>query len=444
MAIPTDLILTADVVLTVDPAGTVICDGAVAIRDGLVHDVGSADDLLRRYEPSEVIASPGCTILPGWINTHTHLAMNVFRGLADDLTLEEFLERLIAAELRVISEGMVLAGARAGIAECISGGTTTALDMYWYPQTTRAVAREAGFRLVNGPSFMGDVDPDGRDFDGMLARAEAILEENQRESPDEDVWVMPHSAYTLRADQLRRVSKLAQKFRARIHSHASESAGELELVQSQHQKRPLRALSDADLVGPRTVLAHMVQLEDEEIKAVAASGATVAHCPVSNLKLGCGTAPIPKLLRAEAKVGLGTDGAASAGALDMYWAVRMAALLHKGASNDPTMISAERAVRLGTVDGARGLGLRNVGTLEVGMSADLQVVRTATLHSGPSPDAWSAIVYGASAADVQHTVVKGKVVMRDRNLLTIDEDSVKTQLTEFAADAAAACSVRQS
>jgi len=430
---PVDLILTADAVLTVDTAGTIVQAGAVAIRAGVIVGVGPAADLLARFVAAEVLESPGCVIAPGWVNTHTHLAMNLFRGAADDVTLEVFLERMVGAELATLSPPTVAVGARAGIAECLAGGTTTALDMYWYPRASRAVAAETGFRLLNGPTFLGDEDPDGRDFAGMLEEARSILADNRAESPDDDLWVMPHSAYTLSRDQLASIRELAGQVGARVHTHASESLGELALTVQVNGDRPVAVLDAAGLLNATTVLAHAVHLTDEEIARIAASGAAVAHCPVSNLKLGCGIARLPELLQHDAVVGLGTDGAASAGALDMYAAVRMAALLHKGTTNDPTMISAERAVRLGTVGGARALGLADVGTLEAGMQADIQVVRVDTLNSGPNRDPWSALAYTATATDVRHTVARGKIVLRDRVLQTIDEKTALRELSEAAA-----------
>lgn len=433
-----DLLLSGDVVLTVDAEGTVVPNGCVAVRDSRIVDVGLRDDLVSRYSPSEVVDAPGCVVMPGWVNTHAHLAMNVYRGTADDVTLEEFLERLMGAETRALNEDMVTVGVRAAIAECLAGGTTTALDMYWYPQAARAVARQAGFRLLNGPTFVGQADPDGNDFDATLERAEAILEQNRAESPDEDLWVMPHSTYTLDRDQLRRIAELAVRFGARINTHACESEGELELVQKLHASRPVEVLAAEGLLGPTTVLAHAVHLSDDDIRRISEVGAMVAHCPVSNLKLGCGIARVPELLAADVRVGLGTDGAASTGPLDLVATARMAALLHKGTTRDPTTVSAECAVRLGTVEGARGLGLSDVGTVEIGMRADLQVVETATLNTEPTADPWAAVVYGASAADVRHTIIDGRFVMRDRVLQTIDEVAALRDLRTIAAEAAAA------
>jgi 5-methylthioadenosine/S-adenosylhomocysteine deaminase len=438
MTIPVDLLVTADTVLTVDPAGTVISDGAIAIRAGEIVAVGSRQDHLRDYAAADVIDAPGCVAMPGWVNTHAHLAMNVYRGTADDVTLAQFLDRLMAAELRTLTEEMVEVGVRAAVAECVQGGTTTALDMYWYPRTARAVGREAGFRLLNGPTFLGDTDPDGRDFEAILAEAEAILVDNSAQSEADDLWVMPHSTYTLDREQLGRIQALAARYSARIHTHAAENAGELALVLDRHGSRPIAVLSEAGLLGPTTVLAHAVELTDMEIEQIATAGAMVAHCAVSNLKLGCGVARVPQLLEAGARVGLGTDGAASGGALDMFAAARMAALLHKGTTRDPTTVSAERAVRLGTVEGARGLGLDRVGSLEPGNRADIQVVLTDTLNTAPMTDPWAAVVYGATAADVCHTVVDGRVLMRDGVLQTIDRESVLTDLRSMAAGASEA------
>lgn len=437
MATPVDLLVSADVVLTVDAAGTVVTNGSVAIVDGHIVAVGQRDEHEALYTAADVIDAPGCLVMPGWVNTHTHLAMNVFRGAADDVTLEQFLDRLINAEMRALSEQMVTVGVRAAIAECLAGGTTTALDMYWYPQAARAIAREVGFRLLNGPTFLGQVDPDGNDFEGMLRRAESILMENKARDPDDSLWVMPHSTYTLDWEQLLRIQALAARYGARVNTHASESEGELALVEALHGDRPIAVLAAAGLLGSTTVLAHAVQLSGAEIRRIASVGATVAHCPVSNLKLGCGIAPVPELLKANVRVGLGTDGAASGGALDSFATARMAALLHKGTTRDPTSISAQFAVRLGTVEGARGLGLDRVGTLEEGMRADLQVVRTHTLHALPTKDPWAAVVYGASASDVLHTIVDGRVLMRDRVLQTIDEVAALQHLLASAAQAAA-------
>ena len=427
---PADLLVTGGTVLTVDGPGTVVADGAVAVRDGEIVAVGPAAEVAREFEPAETLDATGCLVMPGLVNTHAHLAMNLFRGEADDVSLEQFLERLLAAELAQLDAASVAVGVEAALAESLRGGITTALDMYWYPEAASEVADRVGFRLLNGPSFMDVIDPDGRDFDARMAWAEELLTARRAADPTAPAWVMPHSAYLLSREQLDRIMALAERFDARVHVHAAESPGEDDAVRARHDDLPLPVLAAAGVLGPGTVVAHAVQLTDADIALLAGTGTAVAHCPVSNLNLGCGIAPLPELLRAGVRVGLGTDGAASAGALDMFAAIRLAALLHKGVTRDPRTVGAERAVRLATAGGAAALGLGDrIGSLTVGRRADLVVCDTDRPHVAPNTDPWSTVAYGLTAADVRHTVVDGRVLLRDRVLTTIDERAVLDEIT---------------
>jgi 5-methylthioadenosine/S-adenosylhomocysteine deaminase len=302
--------------------------------------------------------------------------------------------------------------------------------MYWFPEAASEVAARVGFRLLNGPSFMDVIDPEGRDFDARMAWAEKLLTARRDADPDAPAWVMPHSAYLLSRDQLERIMDLAARFGARVHVHAAESPGEDDAARARHDDRPLPALGAAGVLGPGTVVAHAVQVDDADIALLAATGTAVAHCPVSNLNLGCGIAPLPALLRAGVPVGIGTDGAVSAGALDMFAGIRMAALLHKGVTRDPRSVGAERAVRMATAGGAAVVGLGDrIGSLTAGRRADLIVCDLDRPHVAPNADPWSAVAYGLTAADVLHTVVEGRVLMRDRALTTIDERSVLDRIT---------------
>jgi 5-methylthioadenosine/S-adenosylhomocysteine deaminase len=337
---------------------------------------------------------------------------------------------LLAAELASLDAAAVAVGVEAALAESLRGGVTTALDMYWFPEAASEVAARVGFRLLNGPSFMDVTDPEGRDFDARMAWAEKLLTTRRDADPDAPAWVMPHSAYLLSRDQLEQIMDLAARFGARVHVHAAESPGEDDAVRTRHDDRPLPALGAAGVLGPGTVVAHAVQLDDADIALLAATGTAVAHCPVSNLNLGCGIAPLPALLRAGVPVGIGTDGAVSAGALDMFAGIRMVALLHKGVTRDPRTVGAERAVRMATAGGAAVVGLGDrIGSLTVGRRADLIVCDLDRPHVAPNADPWSAVAYGLTAADVLHTVVEGRVLMRDRALTTIDERSVLDRIT---------------
>lgn len=427
-----DLVVSGGTVLTVDDHGTVVTDGSVAIRDGAIVAVGSDSQVADHFRAVETLDARGCLVMPGLVNTHTHLAMNLFRGEADDVSLEEFLERLLAAELTQLGPEAVRVGVEAAMAECLKGGVTTALDMYWYPEVASEVAEHVGFRLLNGPSFMDITDPDGRDFAQRLTWAEELLTRRRAADPGAPAWVMPHSAYMLSREQLSQVMELCARFDARVHVHAAESQGEDDAVRTRHGNRPLQVLADAGVLRTGTVVAHAVQLDDADVALLAATGTAVAHCPVSNLNLGCGIAPLPALLRAGVPVGIGTDGAASAGALDMFAGIRLAALLHKGVTRDPRTVGAERAVRLATAGGAAVLGLGQViGSLTVGRRADLIVCDLEGLHVAPNSDPWSAVAYGLTAADVRHTVVDGRILLRHRVLTTMDERDVLSRITDL-------------
>ncbi|RFU83929.1 amidohydrolase [Streptomyces triticagri] len=417
-----DLLVHGGTVLTVDEDSTVIPDGAVAVRDGVVVAVGPGEALRARYSPADELDARGGLVMPGLINTHTHLAMTLLRGSADDVTLQEFLGRVIPAEARLLNPGNVTAAVRLAVAESVRAGVTSALDMYWFHEAAEEAARAAGWRLLTGPTFMDVPDPpDSRAYKTRLDWARRDLA--ARTGGSRPV-LFAHSAYTLSPEQLVEIFALGREFGALIHIHASENAAEVATVEVQHGKRPVELLDSLGLLGPDVLLAHAVDLTGAEIAALARTGTSVAHCPVSNLKLGCGIAPVPRLLSAGVTVGLGTDGAVSSNTLDLLGAVRQAALVHK-ADGDPTAVGAEQAVRMATVEGARALGLgAELGSLEAGKRADLIVLDLDRPHLTPRHDPWSMLAYAAQASDVRDTVVDGRVLMRDRALTTLDEGAV--------------------
>ncbi|KUF13992.1 amidohydrolase [Streptomyces silvensis] len=427
-----DLLVHGGDVLTVDAAGTVVPDGAVAVRAGEIVEVGPAARLRAAYTPAEEIDARGCLVLPGLINTHTHLAMTLLRGSADDVTLQGFLERVIPREAALLSPETVATGTRAAVAESVRAGVTAALDMYWFHEAAEEVARAAGWRLLTGPTFM-DVPgpPDGRPYADRLGWAKAHLAAHSP-APGTRPVVFAHSAYTLAPAQLTAIADLARAHGALLHLHAAENATEVATVTELHGMRPVELLDSLGVLGPDTLLAHAVDLSDAEIAALARTGTAVAHCPVSNLKLGCGIARVPDLTAAGVTVGLGTDGAVSSNTLDLLGALRLAALVHK-AGGDPTAVGAEQAVRMATVESARALGLADqLGSLEPGKRADLIVLDTGRPHLAPRHDPWSTLAYAATAADVRDTVVDGRLLMRDRTLLTLDERQVVDDLRTAA------------
>ncbi|MGR6969403.1 amidohydrolase [Streptomyces cynarae] len=431
MSEPVDLLVHGGDVLTVDDAGTVVREGAVAVHDGEIVAVGPAGELRARYAAEEEIDAGGCLVLPGLVNAHTHLAMTLLRGSADDVTLQGFLERVLRREAELLSPEHVAAGVRAAVAESVRAGVTSALDMYWFHEAAERVALEAGWRLLAGPTFMDVADsPDGRAYGERMEWARRDLAARTGERPGFRPVVFAHSAYTLSADQLTGIAALAREFGALLHLHAAENATEVATVEARHGRRPVELLDSLGVLGPDVLLAHAVDLTGPEIAALARTGTAVAHCPVSNLKLGCGIAPVPRLLDAGVTVGLGTDGAVSSNTLDVFDAMRQAALVHK-ASGDPTAVGAEQAVRMATIDGARALGLGDrLGSLEAGKRADLIVLDLGRPHLRPRHDVWSTLAYAAHSADVRDTVVDGRILMRDRVLTTLDE---AVALAELAA-----------
>ena len=424
-----DLLVHGGAVLTVDEAGTVVHSGAVAVHEGEIVAVGQAEELCTRFTADESIDASGCLVLPGLVNTHTHLAMTLLRGRADDVTLQGFLERVLPAEAALLAPKNVAAAVRLAIAESVRAGVTSALDMYWFHEAAERVAREAGWRLHSGPTFMDVPEPpDGRAYEQRLGWARRDLEARGGAHAGRRPVVFAHSAYTLSPEQLTEIAALAREFGALLHLHAAENATEVATVEVRYGKRPVELLDSLGVLGPDVLLAHAVDLTGPEIAALARTGTAVAHCPVSNLKLGCGIAPVPRLLSAGVTVGLGTDGAVSSNSLDVLGAVRQAALVHK-ADGDPTAVGAERAVRMATIEGARALGLaEHLGSLETGKRADLIVLDLNAPHLRPLHDPWSTLAYAAHSADVRDTVVDGRVLMRDRELRTLDERAVIADL----------------
>lgn len=425
---PADLLVHGGDVLTVDAAGTVVPAGAVAVRDGEILAVGPAAELRARYTAAEDLDATGCLVLPGLVNAHTHLAMTLLRGRADDVTLQGFLERVIRWESELLSAENVAAAIRVAIAESVRAGVTSALDMYWFHEAAERVAHEAGWRLHTGPTFMDvPTPPDGMAYGDRLEWARRDLAGRARRPGTRPV-LFAHSAYTLSPTQLTEIAALAREFGALLHIHAAENTAEVATVEERYGKRPVELLDSLGLLGPDLLLAHAVDLTGPEIAALARTGTSVAHCPVSNLKLGCGIAPVPQLLDAGVTVGLGTDGAVSSNTLDVLRALGTAALVHK-AAGDPTAVGAEQAVRMATIEGARALGLdAHLGSLEAGKRADLIVLDLGGPHLAPRHDPWSTLAYSARASDVRDTVVDGRILMRDRTLQTLDEAAALADL----------------
>lgn len=404
-AIANATVVTLDDDATVLPGATVVLDGPTIVE---IAPAGTDSSIAA----TTVIDAEGGLLHPGLVNAHTHLAMTLFRGYADDRSLQDFLDRLLPAESRVLSADHVRTGSRLAHAELLRAGCTSALDMYWWPEVSLDESTRSGLRLHTGPIFIGFDGPDATPFDVRLERARDVR------STD---WVFAHGTYTMDPGQLRAVGELAAELGARFHIHASENRAEVDDVRTRFGRTPIELLDDAGMLRSGTVLAHAVVLDDDEIARLAETGTAVAHCPSSNMKLASGVCRVPELHAAGVVVGLGTDGPSSSNDLDMYAAMRAAALVHKGVRLDPTVLPAIDVLRMATIDGARALGIDHlVGSIEVGKRADLVLLDPASPSLNPVFDAHSTIVYSASRADVTDVWIDGRRVVEDRRCTTID------------------------
>ncbi|CAB4907136.1 unannotated protein [freshwater metagenome] len=431
-------ILSADWILTVDQHDTVLTESAVAVQAGLIISVGPLNELLKAHPQASHKHLPNSVLMPGMVNAHTHLAMTMFRGLADDRNLQQFLDLVLPAEAAVLRAESVSVATAAAAVESIHAGVTTALDMYFFPNEVVAACDSVGMRVMTGTTFMGSVGPEGMGGAAQLEWTEAWLGAN----PARPGWrpvVAAHSTYLVSPEELQLVAALAQRYDATFHIHAAESMGELDSVRAQHGQRPVELLDQLGLLGHRTVLAHAVHLEDHELERIAATQTAVAHCPASNLKLGSGFARVPEMLVANVTVGLGTDGPASSNDLDLFAAMRLAALIHKGVTGDATVLPAAQVVRAATLGGATALGLGDsIGSIEVGKQADLIGVDLSRVHTQPVYDPNSALVYAAGKDDVRHVWVAGAEVLVDGITTRVDEGEVTQALMRLRLEVLAA------
>ena len=408
-------------IVTVDKDSSVIENGSLVVgADGTIRAIAPGNIT---HNATEVIDARGAIVMPGLINSHTHLGMTLFRGLGDDMSLEDFLARLQPAEVKVLNYASVHAGTELAALESLLGGITTSLDMYFLPDAALEVANSSLMRIQTGPNFLESDGPEPLKFADRLSWAKKWLTA-PRDSAGSTGWVAPHSTYLLDEKQLCTLAELASEFEARIHVHAAETVGEMQLVAKRHGGRtPIQVLADTKLLR-RSVLAHGVHLSDDDIALIASNSATVVHCPASNFKLASGVARILDLQRAGVNIALGTDGPASGNDIDLWIAIRLAGYMQKTVAKDPSVLPAVDLVRMATINGAKALQLDHIiGSLEVGKRADLIVLDADSPSLTPSFEPHTTIATCVTRADVRHVLVDGQIVVRDRECLTIDRKS---------------------
>lgn len=425
MAANVDTLLHARWVIPVEPDNVVYEHWSVAINNGKIADLLPTDEAAIKYSGFEEINLDRHALLPGLINGHTHAAMSLFRGLADDLPLHDWLNHHIwPAEARWVNPEFVADGTRLAAAEMIRNGTTCFNDMYFFPDQTAAVAIEYGLRAVVGLILIDFPTAWAKDADDYLLKGSQI-HDKYRHQPLIHTAFAPHAPYTVSDGPLQRINVLAEELNVPIHMHVHETWDEIERSLEQHGKRPLQRLHDLGLVHERLIAVHMTQLESGEIELLARNGVHVLHCPESNLKLASGFCPVHELQMNGINVALGTDGAASNNDLDLFGEMRTAALLAKGVAGECCALPAHTALRMATLNNARALGIADrTGSLTIGKDADIIAVDLLQLETQPLYHPASQLVYTCNRNQVTDVWVAGRQVLKARELTTIDEDAV--------------------
>jgi 5-methylthioadenosine/S-adenosylhomocysteine deaminase len=428
------LVVVGGTVITQNAEHTVLTPGAVAIDGTDVVDVDRPEVIASKYRATDTITARDQIVLPGLINTHTHAPMVMYRGLADDLALMDWLQKYIfPAEAKTVSPEMVRIGTRLAALEMIESGTTTYADMYYFEEEIAKATREAGLRGVLGQTIIQFPVADAKTPAEGLARAERFITEFKDDALIVPA-VAPHAMYTNDKATLLACAELGRRFGVPMLIHLAETEDEVREARKQHAATPTGYLDAIGFWGPKTVAAHGVWVTDDDIAILRRHGVGISHNPESNMKLASGAAPIGKYLAAGVPLGLGTDGAASNNDLDMFEAMRQAALLAKHDGHDPTAMPARLALDLGTIGGARALAMdRVIGSLEAGKRADLIALSTNGARQTPMFDPVSHVVYVMRGDDVQTTIVNGKVLMKDRQVRTLDRASVIADANRLAA-----------
>ena len=426
LAAPADWIWTARYVVTMDAQRRVIENGAVAIRGDRIVAVGPRAEIDRQYQARQRLDRPDALIAPGFIDTHTHAPMSLFRGIADDKRLQDWLEKYIfPAEAKNVDADFVRWGTRLACLEMALDGTTTFTDMYYFEDALAEATKEAGLRGVLGQTIIGFPAPDYKTPAAALAGAEQFVK-RFRNDPLITPAVAPHAIYTTTPGILKSSRALADKYGVPLLIHLSETRKENADSEAQHHMSPTRYLESLGVLDGRFLGAHGIWLDDADLKILRAHGAGLAHCPTSNTKLASGIAPVVKILSLGIPMGLGTDGfAGSNDNADLQSEMGLAAKLQKVTLMNPEVLPARQALEMATIIGARALGMeKEIGSIEQSKRADLITMRLDVANAAPWYNVYSLMVYSLRAGDVNDVMVNGKPVVRDRRMLTLDADAI--------------------
>ncbi len=423
-----DLLISSAWIIPVVPRGVVLENHSVAIKDRKILAIGPTREFKQRYQASESVSLPHHVLMPGLVNAHGHSAMALFRGIADDIPLKQWLEeRIWPLESNYVSARFVHEGALLAMAEMIAGGTTCFADMYFFPDEVARAAADAHMRVQLASPVLDFPTAWAQDADEYISKA-TQLHDDYRSSELIYSAFGPHAPYTVSDEPLRKIAVLAEELDVPIHIHMHETAQEVADAIAADGRRPLQRMAELGLISPRLVCVHATQLTEAEMQALAEQGASVVHCPSSNLKLASGFCEVEKLRRHKVNVALGTDGAASNNDLDMFGEMQLAAMLGKAVAEDASAVPASYALEMATISSARAMGLDSlVGSLEAGKYADLAAVSMQPLHTTPVNNPLSHLVYATGAHQVSHVWCSGKALLAEGELKTLDEAFIREQ-----------------
>ncbi|MFZ0911148.1 MAG: amidohydrolase [Candidatus Acidiferrales bacterium] len=427
-----DLLVSGGTVVTMDSTKRVIEDAAVAVRGDTIVAVGARQEIESRYEAARTIDAHGKIVMPGLINSHAHAAMSLFRGIADDLSLDDWLRKYIfPAEARNVTEDFAAWGTKLSLLEMLRGGITTYADMYYFEDAVARVTKEAGMRGVLGETIIDFPAPDNKTLDQAYSYTQKFLD-HWKGDPLIVAAVAPHSIYTCSEKTLEDSAALARKNGAPILIHIAEAPFELEQSRAKHGLTPVAYLGKLGILGPDVLGAHCIHVNSADIATLEHFGVGCSHNPSSNMKTAAGVMPVIEMLAAGVPVGLATDGAASNNNQDLFEEMDLAAKLQKISRMDPRALPAAQVVEMATIGGARALHLeKRIGSLEAGKQADLIVVDTSAPHATPMYNVYSELVFALKATDVRTVLIAGRVIMDERKMLTLNEGEILQKAREY-------------
>ncbi len=430
-----DIIIENATILPVNSEGDIYNEATLVIKNGKIKETGDSKKLKNKYKAKKYIDGSGKLLMPGLINTHTHSAMTIFRGFADDLPLKEWLNNYVFPfESRFINADTVIKGTFLAILEMIRCGTTTYNDMYYFEDEVAQISKKAGIRVLLGEGILDFPTPNKKTPRDTIQYVQDLYSKWQ---DDElvNLTVSPHSPFTCSPELLKQAHQLAQSLKLPYHIHLAETRWECDQIAEKYKKTPTRFLADLGVLDENTIAAHAVHLNGEDREILAQSGAGVAHNPECNMKLTSGIAPITDYLKRGIKVGMGTDGVASNNNLDMFQEIHTAALLHKISTGDPQAADARSMVEMATINAAKVLGMDNeIGTLEPGKKADVIIIDLRRPHLVPNYNIYSQIVYSMNGMDVETVIVNGKIIMENREFPDLDKEKVFQDVEKIACE----------